>query len=139
MKLGIVLLFSATLFAQSEEDRQKLNGTWHLGDATWMLEQKPDAFHITQNKAGQKALDIECNTMGRECKTKEAGKAVKVSMWFQGANLIQIETKGTEVVKRRFVVKEDGDTLELELSPIQPAGKPEVVLLKRVTETTAKK
>ena len=53
-------------------------------------------------------------------------------MWFSGPKLVELVTKGRQVIKRRFAVAEAGDTLELEVIPIQPDGKTETIRLRRV-------
>ncbi|HZT32053.1 MAG TPA: hypothetical protein VFA33_19350 [Bryobacteraceae bacterium] len=140
MRLGLSILMalcSVAMFADTPADRAKLPGTWQREDGSgkgtnsvWVLEAKGDAFHITHSEAGQKVSEYECNTMGRECKLKDAGKQAKVSMWFNGSKLVEIETRGSDVVKRRFGVGTD-DTLEVEVIPIVPNGKPEVEHYKR--------
>ena len=55
-----------------------------------------------------------------------------VSMWFNGPRLVELETKGSEVVKRRFMILPKGDVMEMELIPIVPGGKPETFQFKRV-------
>jgi hypothetical protein len=53
-------------------------------------------------------------------------------MWFNGPKLVELETKGKEVVKRRFAVAGEGDTLEIEVIPIEPAGKTETLRFRRL-------
>jgi hypothetical protein len=45
---------------------------------------------------------------------------------------VETETIGSRVVKRRFAVTGDGDKMELEVIPIEPEGKTETVVFKRV-------
>jgi hypothetical protein len=60
-------------------------------------------------------------------------------MWFNGPKLVEIEARGTEVVKRRFSVTGDGDRMDVETIPIVPAGKSETRHFKRVPPAVAKK
>jgi hypothetical protein len=48
-------------------------------------------------------------------------------MWFNGDKLVELETKGREVVKRSFAVPQQGDTLEVEVIPIVPEGRTETL------------
>jgi hypothetical protein len=131
------ILFFVTVFAlQADDGRSRLVGTWASGasaDArgTWVLTAPGEAMHITYLQNDQKVSEFECNTVGRECQSKQSGKPVKVSMWFNGPKLVVMETRGSDVVKRRFHVSDDGQKLELETIPIVPQGKSETVQLTR--------
>jgi hypothetical protein len=59
-------------------------------------------------------------------------------MWFNGATLVELETSGNDVVKRRFKVTGDGDTMEIETVAISPAGKNETAHFKRVAAVATK-
>jgi len=121
--------------AAAAADRQTLIGAWHAQDGgaskTWTLTANGDAMHIVRAENDQKVSEVECNTSGRECELKDAGKPVKVSMWFNGSKLVVMETRGTEVLKRRFAASDDGNAMELETIPIVPQGKSETVHLTR--------
>lgn len=70
--------------------------------------------------------------MGRECKIREGGKSATVSMWFNGPKLVELETRGSDVIKRRFSVDEKGETMDVEVIPISQGSKPEVLHFKRI-------
>lgn len=61
-----------------------------------------------------------------------------MSLWFNGPKLVELETRGTEIVKRRFSIAGDGDTMDLETIPIFPSGKIETAHFKRVPSAVAK-
>jgi hypothetical protein len=131
---AVALWFSATAFG--DDAVKRFAGSW-TGDAngapvTWVFENKGDSLKIDQMKGGEKLAEFECNTMGRECEMKEAGKKASVSMWFNGSKLVQLETKGSDIVKRRFEVNEKGDAMDVEITPISQGGKPETLHLTRV-------
>jgi hypothetical protein len=135
---GILLILAAVCSYADDSDKSKLIGTWSTsGDprATWVLAAPGDVMHITYSQNDQKISEVECNTVGRECESKQSGKPVKVSMWFNGPKLVMMETRGTEVVKRRFHASDDGQTLELETIPIVPEGKTEIVRLVKSSES----
>jgi hypothetical protein len=62
-----------------------------------------------------------------------------VSVWFSGPKLVELETKGSEVIKRRFQVAGQGDTMQLEVISIVPDGRTETKMLKRVEASTSKR
>ena len=96
--------------ADDTEARGKLAGKWQPADGqksdygTWVLEAKETGVRVIQEANGQKVAEYECNTMGRECEMQEDGRSAKVSMWFNGPRLVQMRTRGSEVVKRRFLL-----------------------------------
>jgi hypothetical protein len=49
-----------------------------------------------------------------------------------------METKGNLVLKRRFSITGDGDTMDLETIPIAPPGKVETSHFRRVSPVMAK-
>ena len=136
------LLLSAAAFAEDDADRAKLGGTWQVETpaagqtaAVWTLEEKGDSMHVTHSEGARTLADFECNTTGKECETKDSGKQAKVSMWFSGAKLVQLETRGSDVVKRRFSVTGQGDRMELEVIPVVPTGDTEKIVFKRLQST----
>ena len=136
-------LFAASAFAQDGSGRAKINGEWLEAGAapgsgeSWILDSKENAIHIKQLHNGQMLAEFECSTLGRECDVKESGRHAKVSFYFNGAKLVQLETRGAEVVKRRFSVGDQGDEMEIEVIPVVPAGKPVSALFKRAQAGTA--
>ena len=129
-----MLWFGATAFG--DDAVKRFTGSW-TGDAingapvTWVFEDKGDSLKIDQMKGGEKLAEFECNTMGRECEMKEAGKKATVSMWFNGSKLVQLETKCSDIVKRRFEVNAKGDAMDVEITPISQGGKAETLHLTR--------
>jgi hypothetical protein len=120
-------------FGADDAGRAKLIGAWesHGDGGTWVLAENGDAMHVTHVQNDRKLTDFECNTEGRECSVKDAGKSAKISMWFNGPQLVLMETRGSDVVKRRFQVAGDGTAIEVETIPIVPQGKPETATLNR--------
>ena len=130
---SVLSLGALHLRADDTSARAQLIGAWQPKDSgakdsgVWTFEQKSgDVIHITYSVGDQKMVELECSTTGKDCKVKDTGKSATVSMWFSGRNLVSLETKGPEIVKRRFGV-EDGGSLEVETIPIQPDGKTEKV------------
>jgi len=125
-------------FADGQDDRAKLTGKWQGASANWMIEQNGDSVHIVNSNGAQTVEDISCSTSGKECAVKNAGHSAKVSMWFNGAKLVELETTGNSTVKRRFSVSGNGDTLDVETIPVTAGGTGETVHYKRATAETAR-
>lgn len=137
-----LLSFGALQLAAEDNTsaRAELIGAWQPKDTAakdvgvWTFVNKgPDVIHITYAVGDQKMVELECQTTGKDCKVKDTGKSAKVSMWYSGRNLVSLETRGDEIVKRRFDV-EDGDSLAVETIPIQPNGKTEKTEFRRVKQ-----
>src|SRR6476620_8082652 len=106
-----VLSFGTAEFAAGSTGAQKLAGTWAAqGDkgatdtTTWVFEEKGDSLKVTRMQGTRKLAEFECNTVGKDCEFNDAGKKARVSMWFLGPKLVELEVKGAEVIKRRFSV-----------------------------------
>lgn len=132
------LLFSAAGLRADGADHGNLTGAWesHEDDsshANWMLSVNGDMLHVTRVENSRKLADFQCNTVGRECEIKESGKPMKVSIWFNGPKLVMMETRGNDVVKRRFQAVKDGNEIEVEIIPIVPQGKTELLHLYRAS------
>jgi hypothetical protein len=135
---GFVLL-AASAFSDDTTSRSKVIGSWEPQDSSakeegvWTLEKRgDDALHIAHLVGGQIICEFECNTNGRDCEVKDSGKPAKVTLWYNGSKLVELETKGRDVLKRRFAVTGEGDTLELEVIPIVPESKAETLHFRRV-------
>jgi hypothetical protein len=131
-----VVMFAAVALPQDNEQRAKLSGAWELQDAAngqdsrgWSFEPTGDSIHVVHTLGGRTVADFECNTVGKECEIKESGHKAKVALWYSGPKLIELETKGSDVLKRRFAVQ--GDAMEMEKIPVVPTGSAETLKFKR--------
>lgn len=132
-----MLLAGTVAFAQ-DADRAKLYGSWQAQDQSgvWMIQEQGNGVHLTNSQGDRKIAEFVCD-LGKECEVKDAGKKVKVTMYFNGAKLVIMETRGEEVLKRRFAVAETGDVLEVENIPVVPSGQTETAHFTRLQTTAA--
>jgi hypothetical protein len=130
----------AVAFADQAEDRAKLVGTWRAsaGATAWTIEQDAGELHVIRSENDRKVADYRCNTSGRECKIEDEGKPATVSLWFNGPALVELETRGNDIVKRRFSMGA-GDDLKVEVTPITGGWKAETIELKRVEVAAGRK
>lgn len=139
--LGALLLASSA-FADDNSIHIKLLGKWQQSDgdakSAWELKGAGDSMHVTNSSGAQTVADFDCNTVGKECAIEDGGRHSRVTMWFNGSKLVEMETRGSQVVKRRFSISSDTDSMELETIPIVPPGKSETAHFKRVSAATAK-
>lgn len=134
-----ILVLANTARAGDSDEHAKLIGSWEAigsgkeAGTIWTLVQADSKMSITQSHDGQKVLYVECSMGGAVCEVKESGKPTKVSMWFNGPKLVEMEVRGSDVLKRRFQASEDGATLQIEVIPVAPGGKADLLQLKRLT------
>jgi len=106
---------SLPLAADTQSDRDALVGTWNEngGSHGWVIENGADGLHMTQIEASAPIADFTCAADGRDCAIKISGKKAKVSLYYNGSALIQLETRGDTVTKRKFLVSGGGLTVEV--------------------------
>ncbi len=100
--------------------RAALIGSWvqNGGAASWIIDSRTDGLHVTQLEGSGPVADFECNTFGEKCEVKIAGHKVIESLYYNGAALIQLETKGDQIVERRFSVLPTGNAMKVEVTPM---------------------
>jgi hypothetical protein len=123
------LLVAPAVLAQ-DSDRPNLAGKWQIdparsegaNGATLNIQTKDDdSLHYLLESHNGETAEFQCTTDGTECAMTDGGRKAKVSLWYNGASLVMMETKGNNVVKRKLTVT--GSTLEMEVIPIVPQGK----------------
>jgi hypothetical protein len=137
-----VLVLGACALASDEDQRAKLTGSWQIQTegsreaSAYTLQPSDDGMRISGTDAGKVVIEVDCK-MAQECDIKDAGHHAKVMMYFNGPKLVVNETIGSRVVRKRYSVADDG-TMQLEVIPIEPEGKTEVIVFKRATTQAAK-
>ena len=109
---------SLPLIADTQADHDGLIGTWNEngGAHGWVIENGANGLHMTQLEASTPIADFTCATDGHDCAIKISGKKAKVSLYYNGSALIQLETRGDTITKRKFLV--DGSGLKVEVTPM---------------------
>jgi len=138
----VALLLWVPVLADDASARAQLIGAWQQQDdsgkgiSVWVVENKGGSLHITNSQGDQKLSEIDCNPTGAECEGTASGKKTKVTMYFNGPTLVQLETVGPDVIKRQFTVREQPDMMEIEVIPIIGNAKSETLHLKRIPRST---
>jgi hypothetical protein len=119
------------LCAAMAAERPDLNGVWQLNtnslaaesklkSETMVIHQSEDTVQISDDRTGKNGKEIkneiDCNTMGQECKLKNT----QVSLYYNGSVLVLVETQRENVIKKRLTESEDGKTLSVEVIHIAP-------------------
>jgi len=124
------------------QDRPNLSGTWQfdsskselhtvkVGGATWVINEDDNTIQITESEDGAtKKIDFKCTTDGKECKI--TGAKAKASFWYNGPMLVEMETKGDNVVRYRMKLSDDGKTLTVDTTSIVPQSTQDDILVFR--------
>jgi hypothetical protein len=131
------VLLAGSAVAGDEADRAKLMGSWKLADSgkdgpTWVLQDKGGVIHVVNSRGATVLEEFDCDTFGHESVVKVNGRPTTVSLWFVGAKLVEMETRGTSVLKRTFGLGKESDTMDLELTQIAPSSKTEIQHFERM-------
>jgi len=115
---AVIGAVSLPLLADTQADRDSLIGTWTENGGThgWVIENSANGLHMTQIDASAPIADFTCATDGHDCDTKISGKKAKVSLYYNGSALVQLETRGDTVTKRKFSIS--GNGLKVEVTPM---------------------
>src|SRR5581483_6043751 len=121
LRSGILGLTLVAACALAQDDmRGKLTGSWQAdnpagGEVTaYVLQPIDDGMHISGTNAGKTVVEFDCK-MARECQIKDAGHKATLMMYFNGDKLVANETIGSRVVRKRFSVTGDGNTMQVEV------------------------
>jgi hypothetical protein len=137
VKLALGLATAVCAFGGEKPD---FSGTWRLEsgtpqDETVRIEQKEQEILV---KAEAEQTAIKCNTMGQECDATVAGKAAKVTYYYNGPMLVEMRLEGRDskrVVKIRRKLSDDGRKMTVEVMHISPPGDPEQMVFVKAGET----
>ena len=130
------LLLAAALSNALAGQAPNVSGTW-LADSNGSLklifDQKDDRMHVQEVEGDKVKADFTCTLNGQECSVKEGGHFEKVMLYFNGAKLVEIRERGSDTVKQRFTVSDDGKTLTEETVPLTSDQKAETISFRRQT------
>ena len=121
--LLVLLPLEMVLLADDTTDRVKLLGSWVLrkggGSAdAWIIDGAASGLHLIQTEDAKTIADFECTIGGRDCDVRIGGHKATVSMYYNGAALVELETRGDKVIKRRFSILPSGNSMKLEVIPV---------------------
>jgi hypothetical protein len=140
VSVGLFLL-AARSAAQTAE-KPNFTGTWTLDTAkselsstkadavTWEIEQKGPSLKLAETSPDRKDSKFEysCSTTGKECEVTTGKDPLKISMYYNGATLVQFHrggAAGDHISKRQWQLSEDKKALLVDVVYITPDAKPE--------------
>jgi hypothetical protein len=145
MRKGPILLTCSALVVlifplAAQDDRPNLSGTWQFdssksqlrtltgASATWVIAEDDSSIQITESEYGPiKKMELKCTTDGKECKI--SGAKAKASFWYNGAMLVEMESRGEHVTRYRMKLSADGKTLTVDTTSIVPQSTQDDVLV----------
>jgi hypothetical protein len=142
--VAVGALLAAAAAADDDASRAKLMGSWETVEAgkdaqTWTFQPKDpkgDVLHVTNASPQKTMMEFDCDSFGHDCVVKDNGRNAKVSLYYNGPKLIQMETRGPFICKRIFLITGDGDTMDLTQEVYAPSAKTETLHFRRVQAAT---
>lgn len=134
---GLCLL--AVPSAAQNNDKPNFTGKWALDrdksdlsttkveSLVWAIEQAGPDMKFIETAADHK-VEFTCKTTGKECEIASGKEPVKVSMYYNGATLVQFQRSGPNgehVSKHQWQLSGDRKSLVVDVMYIVPDGKPE--------------
>lgn len=126
---------------EEQADREKLIGSWVQsgGTSAWIINSAAEGLHVTQMEGWSNVADFQCNTDGQNCVVKVGGHKATVSMYYNGRALVELETKGDEIVKRRFSILPSGNSMKVEVTPMTGRVQTQALEFERGQPPTSKR
>lgn len=133
--MSMALLLCGAACADDTADRGKLMGSWQVdassAESGWTFSPQGDSVKVTEVESGSKVADFVCGTNGTPCDVKISGKKASVSLWYNGAKLVELEQRGSDTIERKFAVATAADQMQVEVLQMAPGGKSETLKFKR--------
>jgi hypothetical protein len=138
----IFVLLAAT--ATGQQTKPNFSGKWqanaeksqlHSGKAfavNLTIEQKDASIHVVKTmKAGngkESTMEFTCTTDGKDCDAK----GVKVSLWYDGTTLVEMDIGNDLVAKTSMTLGENAKTISATVTYISPQAEPDKLVLEKM-------
>jgi len=136
VSLAAFLLLSGPVLSGAETGKPDLSGKWAGKGVVFLIEQQGDKIHIKEMRGAdpkdEDITELNCVPRGQECAAQDGKDSASASVYYNGPVLVVWKThgrKGDSVTKQRFSLSPEGDSLILEVMHIDPAEKPEKLVL----------
>lgn len=135
-------LFAAP--AAGQQSKPNFSGKWqsngeksqfHSGkasDVNISIEQKDASIHVVKTmKAGngkESIIEFTCTTDGKDCNAK----GVKVSLWYDGTSLVEMDIGDDLVIKTSMTLGENAKTISATVTYISPQAEPDKLIFEKM-------
>jgi hypothetical protein len=135
-------LLAAT--ATGQQSKPNFSGKWqanaeksqfHSGRAcvaNLTIEQEGASIHVVRAMKADNGKDsvteFTCKTDGKDCDAK----GVKVSLWYDGASLVEIDVAGDLVTKTSMTLGENAKTISATVAYISPKAEADKLVLEKM-------
>ena len=132
-------LFAA--LANAQQSKPNLSGKWQLNSSksevhsgktstiNLIVEQNGASIHVvrTSNASDgkQTVTDFNCTTDGKDCDAK----GTKVSLWYDGASLVEMDITAGVVTKNNMTLAPDGKSISITVTYISPQADADKLVL----------
>jgi hypothetical protein len=134
-------LFAA--LSNAQQNKPNLSGKWQLNTrksevhsripyaVNLAMDQKGSAIHLVRtartNAGRDTVTEFNCTTDGKDCDVK----GVKISLWYDGASLVEMDIAVQSVTKSSMTLSDDGKTISIDVNYISPPGDREKLVLEK--------
>ena len=138
----ILALLAAT--AAGQQSKPNFSGNWRANVERCQLnsgkapvvnltiEQKDASIHVVKTVKGgngkESIIEFTCTTDGKDCDSK----GVKVSLWYDGTSLIEMDISDDLVVKISMTLDEKAKTINASVTYISPQAEPDKLVLEKM-------
>jgi len=127
----------------AQEARPNLSGKWqfnagkselHSGKTNAIslaIESKGSTIHVTKTVTANgkdSVVEYNCSTDGADCDAKGA----KVSLWFDGASLVEMDVAGDAITKSSMKLAPGGKAISVTVSYISPKADSDTLVLDKM-------
>ena len=136
--LAAALVLFLPVLVRADGGRPKLSGKWTAKDFVLVIDEQGQKIHIKEARGTDPKEDditeLTCGATGQDCPMQDGKDKASASVYYNGPVLVVWKThgrKGDSVAKQRFSLSPEGDSLILEVTHIDPEGKPEKLVLSK--------
>lgn len=151
--MGIKLILTTGVFAAmlapafAQNTKPQMSGVWEIDNAkshvvdgrnvTMTIQQTPERLtvnEIIKTSSDTKNIHFSCTIDATDCDFDEAGHKSKISLWYNGQELIACRTCGPVgdlVNEWHMRLSPDGNTLTIEVEHVDPPAGPELMVFNK--------
>ena len=140
----ICVLGLLAVTATGQQSKPNFSGKWqangqksqlHSGKASaanLTIEQKDASIHVVKTMKAvdgkESTLEFTCTTDGKDCDAE----GVKISLWYDGTTLIEMDIGDDLVVKTSIALGENAKTITATITYISPQAEPDKLILEKM-------
>lgn len=130
--------------AAAQNSKPNFSGNWQMNSSkselhsgktssvALKIEQKGSSIHVirtAKSSDGKETVtEFNCTTDGKDCDAK----GTKVSLWYDGQDLVELDVANDAVTRTRMSLAPDGKSINCETSFVSPQGDGDKMYLEKL-------